>query len=649
MTLARQAVILAGGMGTRLASRLGGAPKPLVDVDGIPLLERQLRALAEYGFEEALLLVSHKADAIEEFCKAVAIPNIRIIVMQDKHGARGTAGAVSDVSEYLQDTFLVVYGDTLFDIELDRFWQAHVAARESKNVQGSLFLHPNDHPFDSDLVEVDSSNFIQAFHSKPHARGSHSRNLVNAALYILEKSLLQKHKPGNGVVDFGKDFFPKVVEAGELLLGYVTFEYIKDIGTPHRLDKAIEDLRSGKVVRGRLNANQKAVFIDRDGTLNTLNGHIKSPDELSLIDDVPQALASLNQAEYRCVLVTNQPVLARGECTVSQLNQVHAKLEYLLGLEGAYLDATYICPHHPDSGFSGEVAELKRICDCRKPAPGLLLKAIAELSIEPNFSWMIGDGQPDIGAAQGAGVRSILVRTGGNTTTSMSVEPDFEVDDFPAAVDFILRGQQAVEALVSPLLCEIKDGTLIRIAGHSRSGKSVVSSVMLSLLRKNEIQVERIILDRWLLSKNLRPTVSDAKSRIDWTSINDALSSWLHGNILSADTPKYETLNQETFVGGPKVKLPADGILVLDGTLAFNVDPIGRNTLDVFVHCPDDVRWQRFKKEYKRRGMSDHDIISLFQQRQVDEYGLVEQQRSQADFVVSIPSPNKQEAMSYDH
>src|SRR5262249_44491 len=129
--------------------------------------------------------------------------------------------------------------------------------------------------------------------------------------------------------DFGKDLFPAALEAGVPLHGYVTFEYIKDIGTPDRLDRAEADLRSGKVARSRLSEPQKAVFLDRDGTLNRPAGHIAVPEALELFDGVGASVARLNRAEYRCVLVTNQPVLARGECSPEGLDRIHARLETL--------------------------------------------------------------------------------------------------------------------------------------------------------------------------------------------------------------------------------------------------------------------------------------------------------------------------------
>lgn len=634
MTDKRQAVILAGGKGTRLASRLDGAPKPLIDVDGLPLLERQIRALAAYGFDDVIILVNYRADAIEGFCRTLDMPKVNVTVVQDGNGARGTAGAVWDAVGLLHDRFLVIYGDTLFDIDLDRFWGAHKRAQHDHGALGTLFLHPNDHPYDSDLVGMDEGGKIAAFYSKPHPEGSFHRNMVNAALYVLEKKLLDEVSADDGVVDFGKDVFPKALAMGLTLHGYATFEYIKDIGTPDRLDRAVADLRSGKVFRSRLSMPQQAVFLDRDGTLNIPNGHIATPEGLELIEGVGSAVARLNRAEYRCVLVTNQPVLARGECTSEQLHEIHAKLETGLGLSAGFLDASYVCPHYPESGFPGEVAELKIACDCRKPSPGLLVRAIADLSIDPERSWMIGDSSADIHAAQAVGVRSILVRTGGKVATALDVQPTYELHDVPAAVDFILGGHAKLCAELAPLAEGIKAGALIRVSGVSRSGKSLLASALIEVLREQGKAAALVQMDRWLLPGDNRPKDQGPISCFDWDRLKADLSSWLQGGALDIGLPAYDPKGAMD-LPELSLSLPSDGILVLDGTLASHfVETAQRVSLDVFVEASEEERRDRFIREYQRRGLEEEAIMALYRKRDAEERPLVERQKERADIVM---------------
>lgn len=433
-----QAVILAGGKGTRLASRLDGKPKPLVEVDGVPLLRRQIESLVAHGIDDILLLVNHAADQIATFVQGLQLP-VRITLIDDGE-PRGTAGATLACLDQLAERFLVIYGDTLFDVDIAKMLEAH----QLSGAQASLLLHPNDHPADSDLVEVDVEGWIRAFHPYPHPPGAWLRNLVNAALYVIDRSLLEPWAERMVVGDFAKDLFPAMVAEGALIRGYISFEYIKDIGTPERLDKAERHLRSGLVARARRSVRQRAVFVDRDGTLNQLRGHIARAEDLELIEGAGAALHRLNEAEYRVVVVTNQPVLARGEASAADLTRVHARLESELGRDGAFLDAIYFCPHHPDKGFAGEVPELKQACQCRKPATGMVEAAARELNIDLSQSWMVGDSTADIAMARAAGLRSILVATGeGGRDRKYQAAPDLHARSIVEAVDLLISNARS--------------------------------------------------------------------------------------------------------------------------------------------------------------------------------------------------------------
>ncbi len=428
-----QAVILAGGKGTRLASRLNGLPKPLVSVGGVPLLQRQLVHLAGQGVAEAVVLVNHEAAQVASFLAGRDF-GCRTVLIDDGE-PRGTAGAVLACLDRLEPRFLVVYGDTLFDLDIASMLVAH----RSAGAAATLLLHPNDHPADSDLVEVDEAGRILAFHRYPHPPDRYLGNLVNAAFYVVERALLDRYRQMPVPADFAGDLFPRAVRDGHLLHGYRSFEYIKDLGTPSRLDKVERHLASGVVARARRTEAQRAVFVDRDGTLNELRDYVRRPADLVLLPGVVAGLRRLNEAERRVVVITNQPVLARGECTFEEMRRIHAKLDIELGREGVYVDALYLCPHHPDQGFAGEIAALKMECDCRKPKPGLILRACAEMNIDRSRSFFVGDSGRDMRAAREAGVRSVLVRTGEGSRDGQSASADFVTENFEAAVDLILE------------------------------------------------------------------------------------------------------------------------------------------------------------------------------------------------------------------
>lgn len=443
--MARQLIILAGGAGTRLRERLGDLPKPMIPVAGKPLLEHQVELARQHGFTDLIFFVHYRADLIEKHFGDGEKFGVRIRYILEKEPL-GTAGAVLAGFEHLAERFVVLYGDTMVNVDLTRIWNAH----EKAHAAATLLLHPNDHPFDSDLVEINSESLVTAFHNRPHDGTAWRQNLVNAGLYVLEKRALAsfRHATLNAqpstILDFGKDVFPALVRAGEKLLGYNSPEFIKDIGTPARYDKISAQFAAGIVQRSSLATPQRAVFLDRDGTLIPDKDCLRNVDELELLPGVAEALHELNLQGWRTVVVTNQPVIAKGFCDEAELQKIHNKLESLLGREHAFIDRIYFCPHHPDKGFRGERPELKIKCDCRKPRTGMIQKAVAELNIDLKQSWLVGDTTTDLQTAKNAGLKSILVRTGSaGRDGKFDATPDFVCNDLRQAVEIICQTEAA--------------------------------------------------------------------------------------------------------------------------------------------------------------------------------------------------------------
>jgi len=427
-----QLVIIAGGKGARLKERTADLPKPMVDVGGKPLLEHQIILARKHGLYRILLLTGFGAEHIETYFGDGSKWGVRISYHREKQPL-GTAGAVLNAIHELDAIFMVMYGDTMLNVDLARMIAAH-----PEDAAASLFLHPNDHPQDSDLVEIDETGRVTAFHLCPHPPGVTPGNLVNAALYAVRKKALQA-APKAGPSDFARDLFPALIAKGGKLHGYLSREYIKDAGTPKRLDRVRLDYASGRIQRGSLEYQIPAIFLDRDGTLNREKAWINSPDHIELLPGAADAVRTINESGCLAVIVTNQPVIARGECTEAELKAIHNRLEWLLGLNHAYVDALYYCPHHPDAGFPGERPELKFACMCRKPEAGLLERAARDLNIDVGHSWIVGDRPSDIQAAVKFGIRSALVRSGplGDSSGSAGA-PDGVFDTVLDAVHFIL-------------------------------------------------------------------------------------------------------------------------------------------------------------------------------------------------------------------
>lgn len=431
-----QLLILAGGKGTRLAAVSGDLPKPLVPVGGRPLLAHHLDLARRHGFRSVRIFAGYRAEQIAEFVRNHPVPGLDVSVTVESEPL-GTAGAVIEQLAALEEQFVVLYGDTLVGVDLGRMVQAH----ETHGADLTLLTYPNDHPHDSDLVEVSTDGWVTCVHRYPHPADANFGNLVNRALYVARRDALTPWAGRREKADFAKDVFPRLLATGRRLLAYRSKEYIKDMGTPERLAAVDRDWRAGKLRLDGPGVAEPAVFLDRDGTLNVEKGFLRRAEDLELFPGVAPALRALRQAGYRLVVLTNQPVLARGEATEADLARIHARMEWLLGQAGAFVDAIYHCPHHPDRGFPGERPELKGPCHCRKPAPGMLERACAELGLDPARSWMIGDSTGDILLANRTGVRAVLVRTGqaGRDGKYPAAQPDLVAENLPAAVAEILK------------------------------------------------------------------------------------------------------------------------------------------------------------------------------------------------------------------
>ena len=394
-----RAVIMAGGKGERMAGAYPDIPKPLVPVCGKPILLRQLEALKAQGITDVTLVTGYRAEQIEETVGSGEALGMRVSYYQEQTPL-GTAGALYRLP--LTETFLLLNADLLFDFALAPMLAFH----KKSGALATLFAHPNTHPADSTLIDADETGRVLRFLPKD-GRTGYFANLCNAGVQLLEPALLAMC-PHTGRADLDRDLLAPAVATGRVY-AYKSYEYVRDMGTPQRLAAVEMDLVSGIVQTKNAKNKQRAVFLDRDGTLNVKNGFITSPEQLQLLPGAGEAVRRINELGYLAVLITNQPVIARGECTEAMLREIHNQLETLLGGEGAYLDGVYYCPHHPDAGFPGEVPELKIVCGCRKPAPGLILRAAKEMNIDLAASYMVGDSRRDIGAAENAGCAPVFL------------------------------------------------------------------------------------------------------------------------------------------------------------------------------------------------------------------------------------------------
>lgn len=403
-------VIMAGGKGTRIASVVDDIPKPMIPIQGKPILEYQIESLKEQGITEIILVVGHLGKKIIEYFGDGSKWNVSIKYYIEEEPL-GTAGALAYLVNDLTNDFLLLNGDIILEVDFLRMLQYH----REKRAKATILTHPNNHPYDSGLIIADKEMKVVRWLHKEEERTIY-KNRVNAGVHILGKEIL-RDMPFGEKVDLDRQILRALLEKGELY-AYDSPEYVKDMGTPDRYQKVIKDVISGKYKRRSLRHKQKAIFLDRDGTINKYKGFINNAKDLELIEGVAEAIKQINESDYLAIVITNQPVIARGECSLEELEEIHNKMETLLGNQGAYIDDIFFCPHHPDKGFDGEISEYKIKCECRKPKPDLFKRAAKKYNISLSQSYMIGDHSRDIQAGKNAGCKESILITSDNISLS---------------------------------------------------------------------------------------------------------------------------------------------------------------------------------------------------------------------------------------
>ena len=420
---------MAGGRGTRISSIASDIPKPMIPIEGKPVLEHELECLRDQGFTDMIITVSHLGHIIMDYfgdgsgiSPATGKPFGVKIEYFVEEVPLGNAGALFMLKDKLTEDFLLLNADAVFDVDFNRF----VAHHKSKGGLVTLFTHPNNHPYDSGLIIADSDGAVQRWLTKEDDRNFYYRNRVNAGLHVISPQVLQQIITTEKI-DLDRQLLKPLSGTGKMFV-YDSPEYVKDMGTPERYEMVCRDFASGKVRARNLANRQKAIFLDRDGTLNKLVGFLRDIDEFELLPGTAEAIRKINASGYLAIVATNQPVIARGEVTVAELEKIHNKMETLLGMEGAYLDGIYYCPHHPHKGYEGEIPELKIDCDCRKPKPGMLLQAAQDFNIDLSASYMVGDSDMDVECGNNAGCRSVKISDGQESCTCYSSLLDFVND-----------------------------------------------------------------------------------------------------------------------------------------------------------------------------------------------------------------------------
>jgi D-glycero-D-manno-heptose 1,7-bisphosphate phosphatase len=382
----KQAVILVGGLGTRLGERTKAVPKPMLPVGGRPFLDTLIDELVRYDvFDDILLLAGHKAESIQARYDGTVRGRARLAVALEA-APLGTAGALVHAAPRLQQRFLLLNGDSFFDFNvLDLVARAkdslvHMALRA--DVGGDRYGR----------VALDGER-VRSF----MAPGQGVTGPVNAGVYVIDRSIVGR--AGKLPASLEQDVFPALAAEGAMS-GTAYSGYFIDIGIPDDLARA--DLELNEMLR------RPAIFFDRDGVLNHDSGYTFEASKLQWIDGAREAVKAVNDAGYFAFVVTNQSGVARGLYEESHVQALHRWMADEMAAIGAHIDAFEYCPDHPD----GTVERYRRVSDRRKPGCGMITDLLGRFPVNAENSFLIGDKPSDIEAAEAAGLQGHLFSGG---------------------------------------------------------------------------------------------------------------------------------------------------------------------------------------------------------------------------------------------
>jgi histidinol-phosphate phosphatase family protein len=633
------AAIIAGGLGTRAASMTADRiPKALLPVAGVPIIFHQMRTLRREGVTRVSVLAGHLGDRLRPALgPEAATLGLELEVVIEPQPL-GTAGCLTALDPGTQDT-LIVYGDMLFDVALAPLWGFH----RRKNALLTVVAHPNDHPRGSDLI-VERDGLVREIlpHGRPRAHDH--RNLVPAGLYLASPAFFAGLAPDTKA-DMINDVLPGRIADGASIAVYNTPEYLRDIGSPARHALAERDLLAG-VVDARNGAHRRpAIFFDCDGVLNEDPGDpgIVTPDDVKIIPGAGAALCSARQAGVLAVAVTNRPQVAKGLVTFEGLDHILGRLEALLAEDGGVLDRIYLCPHHPQAGFPGEIPALKVRCECRKPGTLLLRQALADLPIDEARSMLIGDSLRDIGAARGIGIWGYGVRTGYGCRdheryrreSGIPPVPDLMFESVSEAVAFGVGYRALAAAILAEIRRAIDQGkrpVLVGVSGRARAGKTAIAHAVVRCLIEDGVAGLHVRLDDWILPASDRAPGGSAETRNRVDALPGVIAALRAGTRVTA--PGYDAATRGV---GDAVSYDPTGrlVIVLDGSFAAHRSLRAMLDVAVFVGVPPDLQRERFAAFYGWKGLEPQAIDALWRERAADEWPAVDRQHDGADLVVS--------------
>tara|TARA_Y100000590_G_scaffold185082_1_gene210861 strand:- start:2784 stop:4067 length:1284 start_codon:yes stop_codon:yes gene_type:complete len=424
-----QAVIICGGKGSRLKSLIGNKPKALVKFNNKENLKIQIETLKRNGIKSFLFLVNNFEFEIREFLKKNYEDRFIIIKDEDYFG---TGGCLYGAKKYLQKKFVIVYSDLFLKFNFKNFVKESLLSK----CCFSCVVHANNHPFDSDTVDLDKNYKIKKIYKKN--TNNFKINNAISGVYFAKKNFLNyfyfKKKKNYDLVN---DVLPFIIKKNHNVYGYKTIEYIKDFGTPGRIKDINNDIKKNKIKNLDFSFKSKAIFLDRDGVINQENKKVKNIKNFKIFPNTNKVIKKINNNKIPCFIISNQSGLAKKEFSLIDLFKVISKLDNYLSQKKAYIDDFLICPHYDKLKYKN--TNISFFSKYRKPNPGMITYLATKYRINLKRSFFIGDTDIDVLTGKKAGLKTILVEGPKLKDYKMNIKPTFKVKSLKSAVNLILR------------------------------------------------------------------------------------------------------------------------------------------------------------------------------------------------------------------
>jgi len=356
-----QVVLQSGGVGSRLFPLTINKPKCFLNLNGRPIIDYQYKNLKNYDLHRNLLVITNSSHS-SYFQNYFKNKKYKPKIIFEKPGL-GSGGSLIKNFKHLEKKFILIYLDIFFNVNFNEFLNKY------KN-ENKIFSHKTTHVFDSDIILSDEKNKIVKIYKKKSKKNFLS-NISISGIYFLKKDILKKIKKKK--IDLIEIISSKLNK--NKFYSYFSNEKFNDFGTVKRFKKLKKDFRLIK--------EQKAIIFDRDGTIISEKKFVDSFKKIKVFNYFYKTLNKIKKKEFIFICITNQSGISKGFITDKKLEKIHLKLnKKIYKKTGIFFDKFYYCPHYPISGFKKEIKKLKKTCNCRKPAPGMFLRAIKDFNLK---------------------------------------------------------------------------------------------------------------------------------------------------------------------------------------------------------------------------------------------------------------------------